>query len=204
MYRRERSWDFCFNYFQENSTPTQDMELSCLQLGYYIASWGMLRGSTYLFRETNARHYQSTIEVIERYNPEMRELNDRPLFDPKAQELTLAAYADLRRAILPKGGTALTLVTKVMMGVWGTVPSFDKYFIMGFRSLGEGREKAAFNTLGIRSLSLLEEFYGQNKMEIEGLARAYKTLDFTSGKLTERRFTCAKIVDMYGFSLGYY
>jgi hypothetical protein len=45
------------------------MEMSCLQLGYYLASWGMLRGSSYLFRETNARHYQASIEVIERYNP---------------------------------------------------------------------------------------------------------------------------------------
>lgn len=27
--------------------------MSCLQLGYYLASWGMLRGSTYLFAEAN-------------------------------------------------------------------------------------------------------------------------------------------------------
>lgn len=43
--RRERSWDFCFTYFQDNPHPTQNMETSCLQLGYYLASWGMLRGS---------------------------------------------------------------------------------------------------------------------------------------------------------------
>ena len=63
-YGRERSWDFCFNYFQSNTKPTRNIELSCLQLGYYLASWGMLRGSSYLFRETNARHYQGAIEVI--------------------------------------------------------------------------------------------------------------------------------------------
>lgn len=202
-YRRERSWDFCFNYFQDNSAPTRSMELSCLQLGYYLASWGMLRGSSYLFRETNARHYQATIEVIEAYNPEMRLLNDQPLFEPLAQKLILAAYADLRKSILPKGGTSLTLVTKIMMGVWGTVPSFDTYFIKGFRSLAEGTEKTAFNKIGSRSLSLLEDFYAQNKMEIDNLALHYTTLDFATGQLTDRPLTRAKIIDMYGFSLGY-
>lgn len=179
------------------------MELSCLQLGYYLASWGMLRGSTYLFRETNARHYQATIAVIERYNPEMRELNVKPLFDPQAQTLILAAYADLARTVLPEGRTSLTLVTKIMMGTWGTVPSFDTYFIKGFRSLAEGTEKSAFNKVGSRSLSLLGDFYEQNKVEIDNLAHHYKTLDFTTGKLTGRPLTHAKIVDMFGFSLGY-
>lgn len=202
-YRRERSWDFCFNHFQENLAPTRTMEHSCLQLGYYLASWGMLRGSSYLFRETNARHYQPTIEVIERYNPKMAELNGKPLFDPHGQTLILAAYGDLRKAILPKGGAALTLVTKIMMGVWGTVPSFDTYFIRGFRSLACGAEKSAFNRIGSRSLTLLEDFYGQNKMEIDNLARLHKTLDFTTGRFTDRPLPPAKIIDMYGFRLGY-
>ncbi|GGI86870.1 hypothetical protein GCM10007175_25090 [Pseudarthrobacter scleromae] len=179
------------------------MELSCLQLGYYLASWGMLRGSSYLFRETNARHYQATIEVIEAYNPEMRELNEQPFLEPLAQKLILAAYADLRKSILPKGGTSLTLVTKIMMGVWGAVPSFDTYFIKGIRSLAEGTEKTAFNKIESRSLSLLEDFYEQNKMEIDKLALHYKTLDFATGQLTDRPLTRAKIIDMYGFTLGY-
>lgn len=202
-YRRERSWDFCFNYFQENPTPTRTMELSCLQLGYYLASWGMLRGSSYLFRETNARHYQPTIEVIERYNPEMADLNGKPMFDPQAQKLILAAYADLQKAILPKGGTSLTLVTKIMMGAWGTVPSFDIYFIKGFRSLAATTKKPAFNKLSSRSLSLLEDFYEQNKIEIDDQAQRQKTLDFATGRFTDRPLTRAKIIDMYGFILGY-
>lgn len=66
---RARSWDFCFDYFQSHPEPTQDMERSCLQLGYYLASWGMLRGSSYLFRSTNLRHYMEAVEIIERHNP---------------------------------------------------------------------------------------------------------------------------------------
>jgi hypothetical protein len=69
---RERSWDFCFNYFQAHAEPSRDLELSCLQLGYYLASWGMLRGSSYLFRETNSSHYVAAINIIEDANPVLR------------------------------------------------------------------------------------------------------------------------------------
>lgn len=64
--RRERSWDLCYSHFQDHPEPTQVMETSCLHLGYYLASWGMLRGSSFLFHETNALHYQAVIGVIEK------------------------------------------------------------------------------------------------------------------------------------------
>ncbi len=35
--RRERSWDFCYDYFRNHRRPTETMELSCLHLGYYLA-----------------------------------------------------------------------------------------------------------------------------------------------------------------------
>lgn len=202
-YRRERSWDFCFNYFQDNDTPTQGMELSCLQLGYYLASWGMLRGSSYLFRETNARHYRAAIEIIERYNPEMREIDQQPFGDADAQKLILAAVADLTGALLPKGGASRTLVSKVMMGTWGTIPSFDTYFVKGFRSLAETKDKAAFNTIRSRSLTLLGEFYEQNRTEIDSVMEQHTTLDFHTGEFTDRPLSRAKIIDMFGFYTGF-
>jgi hypothetical protein len=202
-YRRERSWDFCFNYFQDNAKPTQNMELSCLQLGYYLASWGMLRGSSYLFRETNARHYRAAVEIIERYNPEMREIDQQPFGDADAQISILAAAADLKCALLPKGGASRTLVSKVMMGTWGTIPSFDTYFVKGFRSLAETRDKAAFNTITSRSLTLLGEFYQRNRSEIDGLTEHHSTLDFNTGEFTDRRLSRAKIIDMFGFYTGF-
>ena len=38
--------------------------MSCLQLGFYLASWGMLRGSSTLLRKS-ARHYEPVIDVID-------------------------------------------------------------------------------------------------------------------------------------------
>ena len=51
---RYTSFDYCFNYFQSHrgevgalASPT-GMQLSCLHLWAYLASWGMLRGPALL------------------------------------------------------------------------------------------------------------------------------------------------------------
>lgn len=201
---RERSWDFCYNYFQASPLPTKDMELSCLQLGYYLASWGMMRGSSYLFRATNARHYRGAIETVERYNPQMREVDAHRYGEADVQNLLLDAYADLREELVPADVSALTLVTKVMMGVWGSLPSFDTYFIRGFRTLGESKkEQTAFRGLTHRSLDLLGHFYSEHALEIDTLRDQLNTLDFGTGNFTSRCFSRAKVIDMFGFQKGF-
>lgn len=98
---RERSWDFCYNDFQASPQPTKDLGLSCLQLGYYLASWGMMRGSSSLFRATNARHYREAIETVERYNPRMQGIDAHRSAELDVQNLLLDAYADLPEALVP-------------------------------------------------------------------------------------------------------
>ena len=66
---RASSFDYCFNYFQRfrDSATTgrladpEHLEASCLHLGYYLASWGMLRGSTAL----HTKSYRFFVPVIE-------------------------------------------------------------------------------------------------------------------------------------------
>ncbi|MFC4395601.1 hypothetical protein [Arthrobacter sedimenti] len=201
---RERSWDFCYNYFQDSPLPTKDMELSCLQLGYYLASWGMMRGSSYLFQSTNARHYREAIETIERYNPRMQDIDAHRYAEPDVRNLLLDAYADLREALVPARVSHLTLVTKVMMAVWGVLPSFDQYFIRGFRSLGESKkEQTAFSGISHRSIALLGHFYSKNAMEIDTVSARLTTLDFTTSDFTGRCFSRAKVIDMFGFQKGF-
>jgi len=46
---RYTSFDYCYNYFRQPSKEIlADMEKSCLVIGFYLASWGMLRGSSFL------------------------------------------------------------------------------------------------------------------------------------------------------------
>src|ERR1700730_13232190 len=57
---RYASFDYCFNYFQSfreaGDVPAlvspANVQLSCVQLGFYLASWGMLRGSAELLQKS--------------------------------------------------------------------------------------------------------------------------------------------------------
>ncbi len=68
---RYTSFDYCFNYFQAFhgagdtaalAAPV-NLQLSCLHLSFYLASWGMLRGSAELLQKS-ARYLIAVLEVI--------------------------------------------------------------------------------------------------------------------------------------------
>jgi len=61
------SFDHCYNYFLTIEDTTKDIEKSCLVLEFYLASWGMLRDSSFLLQK-NAKHFQPTIEYIATLN----------------------------------------------------------------------------------------------------------------------------------------
>jgi hypothetical protein len=201
---RERSWDFCFNHFQAHPEPTRDLELSCLHLGYYLASWGMLRGRSYLARETNAAHYKATIQVIEDSNRTLRGIDASDYQDPDVRASILTTYRKLASTLLPAGGASETLVTKVMLGVWGVIPASDRYLQSTFRYLGETRkEQSAFNLPRERSLQILADFYTQHADGIDALASKHCTTNFATGQRTERLVPRMKIIDMFAFQAGF-
>jgi hypothetical protein len=176
------------------------MDLSCLHLGYYLASWGMLRGSSFLFTKTNVLHYRPVVEVIEKHNETMSAYDVPTYRDSQSKAHLDAAWTDLRACLLPDGGRGLTLISKVMMGVWGCVPSFDTYFVRTYRNLAETKQEAsAFSRVGIDALGLLGDVYERHADEIDAVRQRYTTWDMTTGQPTERPMTRAKVLDIYGF-----
>jgi len=87
-----------------------------------------------------------------------------------------------------------TLLTKIMLGVFGCVPAFD----INFRRACKPEGLVA--TFGSGALRRIESFYRNNRSLIE--AQRLPTLDFTSGGETQRRYTRAKIIDMAFFIEG--
>lgn len=199
--RRERSWDLCFSHFQDHPDPADDMELSCLHLGYYLSSWGMLRGSSFLFKNTNALHYRDAINVIQKHNEAMRGWDVPDYLEKGRYEQYEAAWADLKQALLPEGGAALTLVSKVMMGVWGNIPSFDTYFLKTFRNrLSTTRaEKRAWKRANLDALQMMNEIWHAHQAEIERTRAAHHVFSFATAQPTSRKLTHAKVLDIYGF-----
>jgi hypothetical protein len=68
---REASFDYCFNYFQtfldsgniSELATRANLQISCLQLGFFLASWGMYRGSTDVFQKS-VRYLAPVVRVI--------------------------------------------------------------------------------------------------------------------------------------------
>lgn len=192
---RYTSFDYCFNHFQQHRAAVADqgdpigMEVSCLHLGFYLASWGMLRGSSELLQRS-VRHLVPLIETIAGAAEDVWEL-DLDGYDAEGIDLVHRTALDVRRALRPLEASDI-LVTKVMLGVFGCVPAFDTYFKKGF----------GVSTFSKRSLRLVGEFYRANAPIIDQLREP--TLDFTTGRPTTRRYTRAKVVDMIFFIEGGY
>jgi len=63
----------------------------------------------------------------------------------------------------------LTLITKILLGVFGFVPAFDNYFCDTFRNIAVG--KCGFRTLNDNSLSFIKSFYQANNESIDNLSK---------------------------------
>lgn len=191
---RYTSFDYCFNHFQshreQGSIPAlaegSGMQLSCLHLGFYLASWGMYRGSTTL-HDRSLKHLAPVVAVIADTPPDVWTTDANDYSDGVSTKL-LELAGRLRRAF-PEGASD-TLVTKIMLGAFGCVPAFDQYVIKG----------SGLRTFNRSSLQWLARFYEANRDMIDG--HRIPTLDFDTGRPTSRLYSRAKVIDMIFFVEG--
>ena len=197
---RYSSFDYCYNYFKQTKPKelTNDMEKSCLVLGFYLASWGMFRGSSFLLQRS-VKHFEPTIKYLATLDNSIWEIDIDKYTDGNITTL-LQIYFDLKRHIDVETKTHLTVVTKVMLGVFGFIPAYDQYFLKSFSKLFKGQ--CAFTSVNRKSLTCLKEFYDANYGDIDNLALQTFTTDFSTGQKTKLNYPKAKIVDMYGFTSG--
>jgi hypothetical protein len=190
------SFDYCYNYFRTTNDLTIDIEKSCLVLGFYLASWGMFRGSSFLLQHS-VNHFKSTILYINSLDKSVWNI-DVDKYDDKNIELIIEIYKEIKKRLIPNGNTDLTLVTKVLLGVFGFIPAFDNYFCATFRIIFHGQ--CGFRRVNKISLRFIQNFYQENKSSIDNLSNNTFTTDFLSGKKTKTNYPKAKIIDMYGFN----
>jgi len=195
---RYASYDYCSNYFRPKTGVciTDDMEKSCLALGFYLASWGMYRGSSFLLNKS-AHVYVPLIEYLSTLDDSIWEIDAHSLVQ-NSEEL-IDIYGHIRSRLIPSRSTHIVLTTKIMMGIFGSVPAFDSFFVLAFKEIFKGR--CAFSSFNKVSLSCIEEFYLANQESIDFEAHKIKTLNFDGGT-KGHSYTRAKVIDMYGFTKG--
>jgi len=197
---RYASFDYCYKYFQESSKDDllADIEKSCLVIGFYLASWGMLRGSSFLLNKS-LKYYEPLVLYIANLDKKIWEI-DVDSYTDENIKIICDIYHDIQILIIDDNNAHLTLVTKIMLGVFGFVPAFDRYFTDAFRAIFKG--KSAFRSLNAKSLKCIHEFYIDNKSEIDKTSQNTFVIDFKSGITTSINYKKAKIIDMYGVMKG--
>jgi hypothetical protein len=155
-----------------------------LHLGFYLASWGMTRG----LHGRSLQGLAPVVRAIAGEAPASWEL-DVPVYPRGGIDAVLALGTRVRAAY---GFSASPiLVTKTMLGVFGRVPAFDRFFRLGFGGA----------TLDRPTLTRIGDFYVANKTVLD--AMTVRTLGFAAQGDTSRCYPLAKIIDMIIFQEGY-
>lgn len=87
---RFRSWEHCYKQFHDaRNNPNADIDYLSLHLAFYLASWGMYRGSSFLLQKDYRIHIIVIKEILkEKYDPlfgiecvELRKKKNQELID---------------------------------------------------------------------------------------------------------------------------
>lgn len=194
-YHRYTSFDYCYNYFSSTKDLSQDIEKSCLVLGFYLASWGMFRGSSFLLKK-NVKCFEKTIRYIADVEKSVWKI-DVDNYTDENIEFIIRIYREIKDCLIVNGNADLILVTKILLGVFGFVPAFDRYFTDTFRCISNGA--CGFRRVNQNSLTFVKSFYEANRLAIDSLSSQIFTTDFSTGQKTQNNYPKAKIIDMYGF-----
>ena len=191
---RYASFDFCYNYFysfyRQNKitelASEKNIQMSCLQLGFYLASWGMMRGSSFLL-EKSVKNYETLIRTISKMDPKLWEIDVDKYDDRKNIELLLDCKQKIIEALDKNNRPSDILITKIMLGVFANVPAFDTYV---------GKSSLKLHTFNKHSLTNIKKFYEENKSILDSFK--IHTYDFLTSQETDVMYTKAKLIDMCG------
>lgn len=199
-HHRYCSWEHCYKYFRQLSSDNiaTERDHAALQLGFYLASWGMYRGSSFLLQNAYTVH-RGVIDLLveERFKPlwdqefgiggDNKEIMSIIMDAVEAIRFAYHTFAPNNRSRQPTD----TLVTKIILGTFGCLPACDRYFIDGLKTSG-----LSFSCLNQQFFQLISKFCCNHLGE---LLEEQKIIE------TERgiRYPLMKLVDMYFWQIGF-
>jgi hypothetical protein len=195
-FHRYWSWDLCFKEFSE----IKENEKHPLSLAFYLASWGMYRGSGGLLQK-NHRVHEKAVKIIysSKYNllrcTKNKEVS-RSLI-PLILDLkdSIGSYYNsldfIRGGLTKRLSDTDTLLSKILLGTTGCVPAYDRFFIAGMRI--SKMKKCWFDG---NSLEEIFDFIAENEISIRQSQEIVK-------EKTNSDYPVMKIIDMYFWQIGY-
>ena len=198
---RYRSWEHCYKCFHDaRGNPSPDYDYLSLQLAFYLASWGMYRGSSFLLQKDYKVHIPVVVELLK---PSYNCLFGLPCVELRKKEVQeklieldafMTVYYDkVRKSVKEievKNKLSTTLITKILMGTLGCVPAYDRYFIDGIKY-----QKVTTGIYNIKSLLGLVDFYEINHVRLEEARKSLKVYDMPYPQM--------KLLDMGFWQIGF-
>jgi hypothetical protein len=140
---RYRSWEHCYAYFRAaRAAGTVNRDHAALHLGFFLASWGMYRGSSFLPDYTYTVHL-GVIDTL--FLTRFSTLWELDFGNGPTNNTVVPIILDAASAIrdsyqsfadVSNSAASDTLVTKIMLATFGCLPACDRYFIDGFTGSG--------------------------------------------------------------------
>jgi hypothetical protein len=193
-HHRYRSWEHCYRFFQnvQSAGIVAQRDHAALQLGFYLASWGMYRGSTFLLQHAYTVHL-GVVDCLasSQFAPLWEREFGAAADDGELVQVILDAAEAVGQAYRPFGQPTETLVTKVLLGTFGCLPACDQDFIAGVRKAGLG-----YSYLNAKLVKKLLAF---SRKHLTELRREQAIIRDHSGA----HYPLMKLVDMYFWQLGY-
>jgi len=216
---RYRSWEHCYAQFYEarQNPEKANVDNLSLHLAFYLASWGMYRGSSFLLQYDYTIHTSVVEEILkQKYNKllglECNELNNeeicslldelnmeiKRIYDPfRSKVKELKGKKDISQDI-PQDISNI-LVSKILLGTLGCVPAYDRFFVKAVTNIDEEtKKKVTTRNYNIASLQKLIKFYEEHQEKLEKLRSQFlieykfegrkKTLDYPQMKLLDIGF----------------
>ena len=198
---RSRSWEHCYRVFRDARTaPSPDYDYLSLHLAFYLASWGMYRGSSFLLQKDYKVHKPIVEKVLKpEYdclfgiacadvrNDDVRE-QLKKLSDDIADDFRPIRNEVAGRVV--RSQVSPILITKILLGTLGCVPAYDTFFEKGVRHLG--LKEKNYNE---DSLLELAAFYEAHNDRLEEARRGMRVGDLTYPQM--------KLLDMGLWQVGF-
>lgn len=191
---RFTSWNHCFYAFQTEN----DTDILALHLAFYLASWGMYRGSGSLLQK-NYKVHVGAVAIIKKYQHLQCKHNEFDVSEGHIDDIIklkneLKEYYQ-KQFYIKEGEKLLisptdTLLSKIILGTLGCLPALDRYFIEGLK-----KHNISMPKITIKGLEQLFMFIEENNIEIEEIRKEYLSK-------SNVYYPTMKIVDMFFWQRG--
>ena len=198
---RSRSWEHCYRVFRDARTdPSPDYNYLSLHLAFYLASWGMYRGSSFLLQKDYKVHTPIVEEILKPEYDCLFGLACADLRESEVQGSLEKLHKYIAKHFRPIRNEAAgrevaspvspVLITKILMGTLGCVPAYDRFFVDGIK-----KHKVTTQEYSRKSVRKLAEFYEAHNDRLEEARRGMRTEDLTYPQM--------KLLDMGFWQIGF-